>query len=119
MQVNGCLSYSDKITDGFYNILGMDPHLWAMCNEPEVGRRLPTLMALNTVDPNDSSMEVILVDKYADPNLSQLEDRALEYYCALGFTFELVEKLAKLVSDFMGYACDYSCPNYYEIYVAY
>ncbi|KAG6531948.1 hypothetical protein ZIOFF_005784 [Zingiber officinale] len=102
--VNGCLSYSDKITDGFYNILGMDPHLWAMCNEPEVGRRLPTLMALNTVDPNDSSMEAILVDKYADPNLSQLEDRALEYSCALGFTLELVEKLAKLVSDFMGYA---------------
>lgn len=117
--VNGCLSYSDKITDGFYNILGMDPHLWAMCNEPEVGRRLPTLMALNTVDPNDSSMEVILVDKYADPNLSQLEDRALEYYYALGFTFELVEKLAKLVSDFMGGAFKTERGDLYRLWKSY
>ncbi|KAG6531950.1 hypothetical protein ZIOFF_005786 [Zingiber officinale] len=117
--VNGCLSYSDKITDGFYNILGMDPHLWAMCNEPEVGRRLPTLMALNTVDPNDSSMEAILVDKYADPNLSQLEDRALEYSCALGFTLELVEKLAKLVYDFMGGAFKTERGNLYRLWKSY
>ncbi|XP_074576572.1 serine/threonine-protein kinase CTR1 [Curcuma longa] len=117
--VNACLSYSDKITDGFYNILGMDPHLWAMCNEPEVGRRLPTLMALNTVDPNDSSMEVILVHKYADHNLSQLEDRALEYYCALGFTLELVEKLAKLVSDFMGGAFKTERGDLYRLWKSY
>lgn len=31
--VSGCLSYSDKISDGFYNILGMNPYLWVMCND--------------------------------------------------------------------------------------
>ncbi|THU56994.1 hypothetical protein C4D60_Mb11t23070 [Musa balbisiana] len=100
--VNGCLSYSDKIVDGFYNIMGMDPYLWAMCNEPEVGKRLPSLTALQVVDPSESSMEVVLVDKYADPSLKQLENRALELYHASETKLELVEKLAGLVSGFMG-----------------
>ncbi|KAK9270924.1 hypothetical protein L1049_026511 [Liquidambar formosana] len=43
--VSGCLSYTDKISDGFYNILGMNPYLWMMCNEFEEGRRLPSLMS--------------------------------------------------------------------------
>lgn len=102
MQVNGCLSYSDKIVDGFYNIMGMDPYLWAMCNEPEVGKRLPSLTALQVVDPSESSMEVVLVDKYADLSLKQLENRALELYHASETKLELVEKLAGLVSGFMG-----------------
>lgn len=100
--VNGCLSFSDKITGGFYNIMGMDPFLWAMCNESEEGRTLPTLVALRSVDPKESSMEVVLVDKPSDPGLKMLEDKALEYYCALGISLELVKNLAKLVSDFMG-----------------
>ncbi|URD80193.1 STYKc [Musa troglodytarum] len=100
--VNGCLSYSDKIVDGFYNIMGMDPYLWAMCNEPEVGKRLPSLTALQVVDPSESSMEVVLVDKYADLSLKQLENRALELYHASETKLELVKKLAGLVSGFMG-----------------
>ncbi|KAL2498108.1 Protein kinase superfamily protein [Abeliophyllum distichum] len=59
--VNGCLSYDDKITNGFYNILGMNPYLWLMCNELEEGRRMPSLMALKTVEPADVSMEVVLI----------------------------------------------------------
>ncbi|XP_072963907.1 serine/threonine-protein kinase CTR1-like isoform X2 [Typha angustifolia] len=100
--VNGCLSFSDKITHGFYSILGMDPYLWEMCNEPKEGRRLPTLRALRDVAPSESSVEVVLVDKYVDSGLTELENIALESYHALGITLDLIEKLARLVSDFMG-----------------
>ncbi|XP_077234114.1 protein kinase superfamily protein [Tasmannia lanceolata] len=100
--VNGCLSYSDKVSDGFYNILGMNPYLWLMCNELEEGRRLPPLAALKAVDPHDSLMEVVLFDRYGDSRLKKLEDKALELYYGLGNTIELVEKLGKLVSMFMG-----------------
>lgn len=102
--MNGCLSFSDKVTDGFYNIMGMDPFLWAMCNESEEGKRLPTLVSLRAVDPRESSMEVVLVDKAADPGLKVLEDKALEYFYASGISLELVKNLARLVSNFMGYA---------------
>ncbi|WOL16480.1 hypothetical protein Cni_G25267 [Canna indica] len=117
--VNGYLSYSDKITDGFYNILGMDPYLWAMCNEPEVGRRLPTLMALSAVDPSESSMEVVIVDKYDDSGLAQLESRACELYHASGNKLELVEKLASLVSDFMGGAFESEQGDLYRLWKSY
>uniref|UniRef100_A0A1D1Y4B0 non-specific serine/threonine protein kinase n=1 Tax=Anthurium amnicola TaxID=1678845 RepID=A0A1D1Y4B0_9ARAE len=100
--VNGCLSFSDKICDGFYNILGMDPYLWAMCNETEEGRRLPSLGALRQVDPRDSSMEVVLVDKQSDSRLKELKEKALEFSNSLGLTVDLVQKLAKLVSHCMG-----------------
>ena len=32
-QVNGCLSYSDKVSDGFYRIQGMDPFIWTLCTD--------------------------------------------------------------------------------------
>lgn len=100
--VSGCLSYSDKITDGFYSILGMNPYLWAMCNELEEGRRLPTLMSLKEIEPSLSSMEVVLVDKRGDSRLKELEDKAQELYIASENTLVLVEKLGKLVSVYMG-----------------
>ncbi|ONM14054.1 Protein kinase superfamily protein [Zea mays] len=90
--VNGCLSWGDKIAHGFYNILGIDPHLWAMCNVAEEGRRLPSLAALRAVGASESSLEVVLVDKGADSVLLDLERRALD----------LVRSLAVLVSDHMG-----------------
>lgn len=100
--VNGCLSYSDRIRDGFYNILGMDPHLWAMCSESNEGNRLPSLAALKEVDCSESSMEVVLLDRHHDPRLMELEDKALELSNTLGITIELIRKLASLVSNFMG-----------------
>ncbi|KAG5541896.1 hypothetical protein RHGRI_021658 [Rhododendron griersonianum] len=100
--VNGCLSYADKISDGFYNILGMNPYLWVMCNDSEEGRRLPSLMALKAIEPNDSSMEVVLVDRYGDTQLMELENRAQELYFASESTLVLVEKLGKLVAIYMG-----------------
>uniref|UniRef100_A0A0E0H5U3 non-specific serine/threonine protein kinase n=1 Tax=Oryza nivara TaxID=4536 RepID=A0A0E0H5U3_ORYNI len=102
--VNGCLSWGDKIAHGFYNILGVDPHVWAMCNAAaEDGRRLPTLVALRAVDSGESSvLEVVLVDKCGDPALADLERRALDLYCAAGVSLDLVRHLAVLVSDHMG-----------------
>ncbi|OVA01844.1 Protein kinase domain [Macleaya cordata] len=100
--VSGCLSYSDKISDGFYNILGMKPYVWLMCNEFEEGRRMPPLVSLRAVDPDDASMEVVLVDRRGDSRLQELEEKAQELYYASGKTLVLVEKLGKLVSIYMG-----------------
>ncbi|KAL6843887.1 hypothetical protein ACP4OV_026458 [Aristida adscensionis] len=100
--VNGCLSWGDKIAHGFYNIMGIDPHLWAMCNAAEEARRLPALAALREVDTSESSLEVVLVDKCADSVLVGLERRAVDLCRTLGLSLDLVRRLAVLVSDHMG-----------------
>ncbi|KAI9097644.1 hypothetical protein K1719_025415 [Acacia pycnantha] len=100
--VSGCLSYSDKITDGFYNILGINPYLWVMCNNEEEGRQVPSLLALKAVEPSETSMEVVLVDIHEDSRLKKLQDKAQELYCASENTLVLVEKLGKLVAIYMG-----------------
>lgn len=100
--MNGCLSYSDKVTDGFYNILGIDPYMWAMCNRSEEGRQLPTLTALRQVDPNESSLEVVLVNRRDDPDLMEIERTAFGLYHRLGIGLDLIKVLAKLVSNYMG-----------------
>ena len=73
---------------------------------------MPLLMALKAVDPTDSSLEVVLVDRHGDSGLMKLENRALELYYASGITLELVKKLARLVSDSMGYVRDYLVADY-------
>lgn len=100
--MSGCLSYSDKISDGFYNILGMNPYLWVMCNEMEEGKKLPTLMALKAIEPSETSMEVVLVDRQEDSRLKELHDKAKELYSDSENTWVLVEKLGKLVAIYMG-----------------
>ncbi|GAY41473.1 hypothetical protein CUMW_059710 [Citrus unshiu] len=100
--VSGCLSYNDKISDGFYNILGMNPYLWVMCNNLEEGKRLPSLMSLKDIDSTETSMEVVLIDRHGDSRLKELEDKAQELYCASENTLVLVEELGKLVAICMG-----------------
>lgn len=100
--MSGCLSYSDKIADGFYNILGMNPYLWVMCNELEEGKRLPPLMALKAVEPSETSMEVVLVDRHEDSRLKELHYKAQELHSDSENTLVLVEKLGKLVAIYMG-----------------
>jgi len=102
-QVSGCLSYSDKISDGFYSILGMDPYLWLMCNNSEDGKRIPSLLLLKETEPNDTSMEVVLIDRREDSRLKELEDKAHELYCSSDNMLVLVEKLGRLVAVYMGY----------------
>ncbi|WOH07016.1 hypothetical protein DCAR_0626445 [Daucus carota subsp. sativus] len=100
--VSGCLSYTDRISDGFYNILGMNPYVWVLCNELEEGRRIPSLVTLKSIEPDDTSMEVVLVDRYGDSRLRELEEKAQELYFASENTSVLVEKLGKLVAVYMG-----------------
>ncbi|KAK3038307.1 hypothetical protein RJ639_031403 [Escallonia herrerae] len=100
--VTGCLSYTDKISDGFYNILGMNPYMWELCNEEDEGRRLPSLAALKAVDPSDTTMEVVLVDLREDLRLRELQDKAQELCFAAECTRVLVENLGKLVAFYLG-----------------
>ncbi|XP_058786293.1 serine/threonine-protein kinase CTR1-like [Vicia villosa] len=100
--VSGCLSYTDKISDGFYNILGMNPYLWVICNDEEEGKKIPTLLALKAVEPSETSMEVVLVDGHLDPRLKMLHDKAQELYCSSENTLVFVEQLGKLVAIYMG-----------------
>lgn len=73
-----------------------------MCNDVEEGRQLPPLMSLKEIDPNETSMEVVLVDRRGDSRLKELEDKAQELYYASEDTFMLVKKLGKLVAIYMG-----------------
>lgn len=100
--VSGCLSYNEKISDGFYNILGMNPYLWVMCNDVEEGKRIPSLTSLKEIKHGETSMEVVLVDKQGDSRLKELQDKAHELSCASENTLVLVEKLGKLVAIYMG-----------------
>lgn len=96
------MSYSDKISDGFYNILGMNPYVWVMCNDLAEGKRLPSLMSLKELEPTQTSVEVVLIDRQGDSRLKELEDKAQELYCGSDNTLLLVEKLGKLVAVCMG-----------------
>lgn len=102
-QVSGCLSYNEKISDGFYNILGMNPYLWVISNGEEEWKRPPPLLSLREInEPETLNMEVVLVDKREDLRLRELEDKAQELHNACENTLVLVEKLGKLVAIYMG-----------------
>lgn len=80
----------------------MDPYMWMMCNDSEEGKRLPSLLALKAVSSGSTSMEVVLVDRYRDSRLRDLEDRAQELYFSAENNRMLAEKLGKLVASTMG-----------------
>eukprot|EP01018_Ginkgo_biloba_P001230 Gb_26546 [translate_table: standard] len=100
--VNGSLSYHDKVQDGFYYIWGMNPYVWAMCNDFDESGRMPSLESLRFVDARDSSMEVVLIDKRGDSHLRELENKALGLSYGCTNTKEVAEQLGKLVCMLMG-----------------
>ncbi|KAL7133543.1 hypothetical protein ABFS83_12G147800 [Erythranthe nasuta] len=103
--VNGCLSYYDKIPDGFYSIHGMDPYIWAVCSDLQETGRIPSLESLKTVDPATlSSVEVISIDRRNDPNLRELQNWIHTVSSSSITTKEVVDQLAKLVCNNMGRA---------------
>jgi hypothetical protein len=59
-------------------------------------------MSLKEIEPSETSMEVVLVDRRGDSRLKELEDKAQELYCASESTLVLVEQLGKLVAVYMG-----------------
>eukprot|EP00250_Pteridium_aquilinum_P017600 c23699_g4_i1 orf=405-3302(+) len=101
--VNGSLGYADRLCDGFYHIWGMNPYIWKLCSHTdEAGGRLPTLDLLRAVNPADSLMEVIMIDKHGDAHLCDLENQAFNFALTAADSRELAELLGKLVSESMG-----------------
>jgi len=102
-QVNGCLSYSDKIPDGFYLIHGMDSFVWTVCTDLHENGRIPSVDMLKSVNPCIvSSLEVVLVDQRSDPSLRDLQNRAHNISCSSITTSDVVDQLSKLVCNRMG-----------------
>jgi len=101
-QVNGCLSYYDRVPDGFYLIQGMDPFVWTLCTDVQEESRIPSLESLKTVSPSELSIEVALIDRNSDSDLRQLENMVAGLSCNFTTTNDMVEQLAKLVCSRMG-----------------
>ncbi|MCL7049260.1 hypothetical protein MKW94_017160 [Papaver nudicaule] len=99
--VNGCLSYFDKVPDGFYLIHGMDSYVWTMCTDIQEHGRVPSIESLKAVD-SDSPIEVVLIDKSSDPSLIELQNRVISLSRSCVTTKEVVDQLAKLVCIHMG-----------------
>ncbi|CAD6342472.1 unnamed protein product [Miscanthus lutarioriparius] len=100
--VNGSLSYSDKVPDGFYLIQGMDPFIWTLCNDVHDGGRVPSIESLKAVNPTDSAIEVVIVDKVADYDLRQLISMAIDVSRNRADSKEIATRLAAVVSTKMG-----------------
>lgn len=100
--VNGSLSYSDKVPDGFYLIQGMDPFIWTLCNDVHDGGRVPSIESLKAVNPTESAIEVVVVDKVADYDLRQLISMAIDVSRNRAESKEIVTRLAGVVSTKMG-----------------
>ena len=102
-QVNGCLSYFNKVPDGFYLIHGVNPYVWTVCTDLHEHGRIPSIESLRSVDPAvGSQLEVILVDRRSDPGLKELQNRVHNISCSCITTEEVVDQLAKLVCSRMG-----------------
>ncbi|XP_060201302.1 serine/threonine-protein kinase CTR1 isoform X1 [Lycium barbarum] len=101
--VNGCLSYFDKVPDGFYLIHGMDPYVWIVCSDLQENARVPSIESLRAVDPSVvPSVEVILVDRRTDPSLKELQNRIQNISPSCITTKEVVDQLANVVCNHMG-----------------
>ncbi|XP_072979871.1 uncharacterized protein [Typha angustifolia] len=100
--VNGTLSYNDKIPDGFYMIQGIDPFVWTLCTDVQEESRIPSIESLRTVYPNNSSIEVALIDRRIDPNLRLLESKVSTFSCSCPSTKDMVDQIAKLVCTSLG-----------------
>ncbi|EHA8586405.1 putative serine/threonine-protein kinase CTR1 [Cocos nucifera] len=100
--VNGCLSYHDKIPDGFYLIQGMDPFVWTLCTDVQEESQIPSVESLKTVHPSDLSIEVVLIDRKSDLELCKLQNLMAALSCNCSTKTDMAEQLAKLVCTQMG-----------------
>lgn len=99
-QANGCLSYTDKIPDGFYFIHGMDPYVWTVCSNPQESGLIPSLESLKAVNSGiESAFEVIKIDRLSDLNLREMQNQILNISCN---SVEVVDQVAKFVCNQMG-----------------
>lgn len=103
LQVNGCLSYFDRIPDGFYLIHGMDPYAWTISTDQHDIGLIPSYESLNAVRPgNDLSIKVVLIDKSRDTGLRDIHNRVLSASCNWITAEDVVHHLANLVCNQLG-----------------
>nr|KYP73796.1 Serine/threonine-protein kinase CTR1 [Cajanus cajan] len=115
--VNGCLSYSDKIPDGFYLIHGMDSYVWTVCTDLHENGRIPSVDTLKSVNPCIiSSLEVVLVDRRSDPSLRDLQNRVHSISCSSITTTDVVDQLSKLICNRMGGSASIGEDNFFSIW---
>ncbi|KAE8662076.1 Serine/threonine-protein kinase CTR1 [Hibiscus syriacus] len=95
------LNYDDKIPDGFYDLYG------TLTESTSAG--MPSLLDLQGMLVEDNvSWEAVMVNRDSDANLLKLEQKALELTAKLrsesltSVSSNLVQKLAVLVSEYMG-----------------
>ncbi|KAE8676507.1 Serine/threonine-protein kinase CTR1 [Hibiscus syriacus] len=101
--VSGCLSYFEKVPDGFYLIHGVNPYVWTMCSDLHEHGRIPSIDSLRSVDRAvGSPLEVILVDRRSDLGIKELQNRVYNISRSCITTKEVVEELAQLVCCRMG-----------------
>lgn len=100
--MNGSLGYNDKVQDGFYQLWGVNPYVWDLCNHKEDSGRLPALESLRAVDPRDATFDVVIVDTIGDTRLLELKEKALDLKLKAVDAKKLAEQLGKLVCSAMG-----------------
>ncbi|KAG4982256.1 hypothetical protein JHK87_027005 [Glycine soja] len=115
--VNGCLSYSDKIPDGFYLIHGMDSFVWTMCTDLHENGRIPSVDMLKSVNPCVvPSLEVVMVDRCSDPSLRDLQNSVHNISFTSITTTDVVDKLSKLVCNRMGGSASVGEDHFFSIW---
>lgn len=83
----------------------MDPYVWTVCADLQESGRIPSIESLKLVNSvNESSLEVVLIDRRGDSSLKDLLNRALDISCKCVTSDDVVDQLAKLVSSRMGWA---------------
>ncbi|KDP45024.1 hypothetical protein JCGZ_01524 [Jatropha curcas] len=101
--VNGCLSYFDRIPDGFYLIHGVDPYAWTISTDQRDTGLVPSLESLKALDPcADLSIKVVLIDRFRDPSLKELQNKVISLSSCWISTKDVIDKLANLVCSRMG-----------------
>ncbi|VAI00709.1 unnamed protein product [Triticum turgidum subsp. durum] len=80
----------------------MDPFVWSMCTDVHEENRIPSVESLKSVRPDDSSIQVVLVDRRADFDLGMLENYASSFLSSSSDMKDVINQLAKLVSSRMG-----------------
>lgn len=101
--MNGCLQYSDKVIDGFYLIHGMDAYTWTISTDMETVGLIPSFESLMSVEPcQNSSIEVIAIDKSRDPGLRELQSRVVSLSSNWITTKDATDQLANIVYSRMG-----------------
>eukprot|EP00897_Mesotaenium_endlicherianum_P007895 jgi/Mesen1/7133/ME000369S06450 len=101
-QVNGGLSYEDRVEDGFYDLWGISPYVWSMCMDATQRGRMPPLESLRAMHPSEASFDVTLVNRTVDKELKELEDEAVGLAYAANDVQTLAKQLGALVAKYLG-----------------